>query len=148
MTISSSAWLTVALLMLGGGKALAEPADGSGVATIAVVVRADSSLRAMTRDELYAMFVLDQRGPYNPIDLPESDPTRTALYLRLASKNLTMMRALRARLVFTGAGRPPQQLELPAALARLAADQAAVVYLPAGKIPVGARVVATLGSEP
>lgn len=135
------------------GLALAGPlsgaaADTGGVGTIAVVVRADSSLRAMSLDEVYALFVLDQRQQYAPIDLPESDPTRAAFYMRLAKKNLTMMRALRSRLVFTGTGRPPQQLEMAAALARVAADHNAVAYLPAAGIPAGIRAIASLPPEP
>ncbi|WP_374512495.1 hypothetical protein [Niveibacterium sp.] len=123
-------------------------ADPAAVGAIAVVVRNDSSIRLMTRDEVYAMFVLDRRGDFHPLDLPESDPTRAAFYMRLAQKNLTMMRALRSKLVFTGTGRPPQQLDMPALIGRLAADHTAVAYLPASDLPAGTRSVAVLQPSP
>lgn len=147
-TISSDSLrgLLLACLLATCGDVVA--ADPNGVGAIAVVVRSDSSIRLMTRDEVYAMFVLDRRGDFHPIDLPESDPTRGAFYMRLAQKNLTMMRALRSKLVFTGAGRPPQQLDMPSLLGRLAADHKAIAYLPAAGLPSGTRSVAILQPDP
>ncbi|GAA5173902.1 hypothetical protein GCM10025771_02280 [Niveibacterium umoris] len=121
--------------------AMSAAADG-----VVIVVRRDSPIGSLTRDEAYNLFVLDRRGTLAPFDLPETELARQALYQELAGRNVTMMRALRARLVFSGQGRPPQQVELEEMLQRLQADRNAIGYLPAGAVPDGLRILLTLGA--
>jgi hypothetical protein len=138
--------LALALPFVAGADA--RGADIPELGAIAVVVRSDASVRSTGRDEGNAVFVLDQRQNFQPLDLPETDPIRAAFYMRLAKENLTMMRALHSTLVFTGNGRPPKQLELSALLARLAGDHNAIAYLPALDLPAGLHSVASLPAEP
>lgn len=115
---------------------------------VAIVVRADSALASLTRDEAYAMFVLDQRHGYTTFDLPDTEPAREAFYLHLAGKNLAMMRGLRARLVFSGQARPPRQLGVAELIPHLQQDPKAVAYLPVELVPAGLRVLLPLGDIP
>lgn len=113
-------------------------------ADVMVLVRADSPVQALSAAEAREIFVNDRRRGLNTLDLPETDPARQTFYQVLAGRNTTMMRALRARLVFSGQGRPPQQLEAEPLIARLQADRDAIGYLPAGAVPDGLRVVLSL----
>lgn len=115
---------------------------------VAIVVRADSALTGLSRDDAYAMFVLDQRRGYTTFDLPDTDPAREAFYQHLAGKNLAMMRGLRARLVFSGQARPPRQLGSAELIPHLLHDPKAVGYLPIELVPPGLRVLLPLGDIP
>ncbi|MCX9156009.1 hypothetical protein OPU71_07700 [Niveibacterium sp. 24ML] len=148
MTISSNGLCALVSALLMAAPGLAHGAEPDEVGIIAVVMRSDGAVRKLVREEVYAIFVLDKRGNLQPLDLPETDPVRAAFYMRLAGKSLGMMRALRSTLVFTGAGRPPKQLELAAVHERLANDPTAIAYLPMPDLPLGVRVVATLAPAP
>lgn len=148
LTTSSSRLRALASALLLAVAGLLHAAGPDEVGVIAVVVRSDSAVRKLVRDDIYAIFVLDKREGLQPLDLPETDPVRAAFYMRLAGKSLGMMRALRSRLVFTGAGRPPKQLNLAAVHERLANDHSAIAYLPLPDLPQGVRVVATLAPAP
>ena len=141
-TTSSSVRRLTAVLALLAGAASASAED------IAVVAGPDSALRRLSADEARALFVQDQRGGRLPLDLPESDPARTAFYLRLAGKNQTMMRALRANLVFTGRGRPPLEQAPTAVIQRLLDDPQVVGYLPASTVPEHCHVLLLLPGAP
>jgi len=134
-----------AALVAAGLCALAPTANGGEVA---IVVRADSALTSLSRDEAYAMFVLDQRRGYTTYDLPDTDPAREAFYLHLAGKNLAMMRGLRARLVFSGLAKPPRQLSAAELIPHLQQDPKAIAYLPVELVPPGVRVLLPLGDMP
>ncbi|WP_374403312.1 hypothetical protein [Niveibacterium sp.] len=125
----------------------ARPESACG-SEIAIVVRADSALTSLTRDEAYAMFVLDQRRDYITYDLPDTDPAREVFYLHLAGKNLAMMRGLRARLVFSGLAKPPRQLNAAELIHILQQDPKAIGYLPTDLVPPGVRVLLPLGAVP
>ncbi len=122
--------------------------DSARGSEVAIVVRADSALTSLSRDDAYAMFVLDRRRDYVTYDLPDTDPAREAFYLQLAGKNLAMMRGLRARLVFSGLAKPPRQINAAELIHILQQDPKAIGYLPADLVPPGVRVLLPLGAAP
>ncbi|MCX9156011.1 hypothetical protein OPU71_07710 [Niveibacterium sp. 24ML] len=115
---------------------------------VAVVVRKDSPVKQLSADEVYAIFIQDRRQGLVTYDVPDSDPARESFYLRVAGKTLTMMRGMRARLVFSGQARPPKQLPRDEVIQRLLADPNAIAYLPLNEVPPGLRIVLPLPDIP
>lgn len=76
-----------------------------------------------------------------PVDMPKS-PVRTVFYQRVAGKTQLQMATYWSRMMFTGAGMPPQQAESAAeVLARVAADARLVGYVDARNVDDSVNVV-------
>ena len=84
-------------------------------AQIVVVVGAKSSVSNLTREQAAAIFLgkatqLPGAGEPQLVDLQESNEVRKNFYLKVADKTPTQVKAIWARLVFSGKASPPKEL--------------------------------------
>ena len=80
-----------------------------------------------------------------PLDLPEAAPVRTDFYRKATGKEPAQVRALWARLAFTGKAQPPRELPDAAAVRKaVAADPKAIAYLDKAAVDGSVKVLLEL----
>ncbi len=82
----------------------------------------------------------------NPIiDLPDSNPARVAFDRKVLDKDVGQVKAMWARLTFTGRGQPPKEVGDAAAVKKaIAANPAAIGYIDDSAVDASVKVLATL----
>jgi hypothetical protein len=124
------------------------PLPTSPARSLLVVAHPDFPARSVGRGELSALYLRTRRtlADGTPVQVHDAqDPAlREAFQLALLGRSPVQMHAYWSRMVFSGAGRPPPQLDTAALLAQLRADSTALGYLPAGADLRGLRVLLTL----
>lgn len=79
-----------------------------------VVVSANSSLGALTQDEVRQIFNGQARRvsgvSVKPLDLPSRGDAREAFYQQVLGKSAEQMKSYWARMIFTGRGMPPREV--------------------------------------
>ncbi len=75
------------------------------------------------------------------LDQPEGAPARTEFYRQFTGKTPAQVRAYWARLIFTGKGQPPRQLDAASTAKALAANPRAIAYVDRAAVPSGTRIV-------
>ena len=111
-----------------------------------VVVSANSSLGALTQDEVRQIFNGQARRvsgvSVKPLDLPSRGDAREAFYQQVLGKSAEQMKSYWARMIFTGRGMPPREVSGEREMGLLVAnDPAFVGYLEETRVPSGLRVV-------
>jgi ABC-type phosphate transport system substrate-binding protein len=118
---------TVRFRRLLAGALLGLAATASGAADLVVIVSARSQVNALRPDQVAAIF-LGQTARFPdgleavPLDLPLGSPLRNEFYLRVASKSPALLKAHWSKMVFTGRGQPPAELQDSAAVRRRVAE--------------------------
>lgn len=118
---------TVRFRRLLAGALLGLAATASGAADLVVIVSARSQVSALRPDQVAAIF-LGQTARFPdgleavPLDLPLGSPLRNEFYLRVASKSPALLKAHWSKMVFTGRGQPPAELQDSAAVRRRVAE--------------------------
>jgi hypothetical protein len=80
-----------------------------------------------------------------PLDLPASAPARGAFYKRATSRDAAQIKAIWARITFTGNGQPPKELPDDSAIKKaVAADPKAVGYINKTSVDSTVKVVLEL----
>lgn len=129
-------WLILGLL-LALSPVAAEPA-------IVVVVRQDSPLSQLSRDDVAALFLGKTHRsndiPLLPFDSKDSD-LRERFYQEVAEMSGMRLKAYWSRIVFSGQGRPPRELSTAEARTKLADESDALIYLPEDQITPSMKVV-------
>ena len=103
--------------------------------SLAIVTAESSTLTSLTRKEVADLFLgkhkinIDGQS-VTPIDVTD-EASRDAFYQQVAEMSVLRVNAYWARLVFSGQGRPPQQLPLAEAMALAKNQPGTVTYLPA-----------------
>jgi hypothetical protein len=96
-----------------------------------VVVRSDASVSWLDRDHLYTLFMGSGLGGTAVQIVDAEDETeRAQFYQQVLGFSVNRWRAHWARLVFTGQGTPPMQLNYDELLTVLAHSSQVVAYLP------------------
>lgn len=125
-------------LMVLSGWAVAAP--------LLVVVSEDSTIRALTRQELADIY-LDRntaRSTFDAVPLDRAeDALRDRYYLALGLTPATV-RSHWAKRVFTGRGRPPPTVSAAELGTALSQQKNTLVYVDAAERPRNTRVIATL----
>lgn len=135
--------LLACLLWPGLSAVAAEPV--AEPAAFVVVVRADSPVPSLTRDEVRDLF-LGRSVPtvglaLSPLDVRD-EPVRAAFYEKLIGWSVNRWRAHWARQVFAGLSQPPTLVGVGEVVPAVLRSPLAVAYLPAGQVlPAQARVV-------
>jgi hypothetical protein len=113
-------------------------------AAIVVVVRKDSPLLQLSRDEVVALFLGKTRRsndiPLTPFDSKDNE-LRDRFYLEVADMSGMRVKAYWSRIVFSGQGRPPVEVSVSEARTKLADESDALIYLPADQVAPDMKVV-------
>lgn len=109
----------------------AEPGEA-----VVVVAGHASAITGLTRDEVTRLYLGERldggKAPLKALELDIPPWTREAFSARLLGRSPVQMRALWARLVFSGKGRPPRIVaDVDAAMRELESDPNTVVFMPA-----------------
>lgn len=121
--------------------------EGPPTDTVVVVVSSRSPVTSISRLHLADLYLgrasrFDDGRPAAPIDLEPGTPAREAFYQRYLQRSPAEIEAHWARLVFTGRGRPPPDVESGREMReRVAADPRAVGYLDRSLVDASVRVV-------
>lgn len=133
---------TLALLVLALVPGLAAAEE------LVVVVGNDSPVRALTRAQAAQVFLgkpVDLAGLERPVpvDQPEG-PVREAFYERLAGRSPSQMKAYWSKLVFTGKGTPPREIDAGLVVKAVARDPRLVGYAARRDLDGSVRAVLVL----
>ena len=135
----AKAWPSAALLLLLWASA---PRAGE----IWIVAGPTVTITALSPDELADIFLGradESRFRLRAID-QKDEALRQRFYRTVTGLSLQSLRAYWAKQVFTGRGRPPEQMSLEESEQALARLPNAITYLPKGKLPPAGKVLLTL----
>lgn len=118
-------------------------------AQVAVIVNPKAAVNALSNDQLAAFYLGKASslpgGVSQALDLPESNPAREQFYTKAAGKNGSQVKAIWARLAFSGKATPPKELPSSAEVKKLVAAQAdAIGYIEKSAVDASVKVVLTL----
>ncbi len=111
---------------------------------IAVVVKKDSPLMQLSRDEVAALFLGKTRYSNDIVVTPfdsKDKELRDRFYMAVAEMTGIRLKAYWSRIVFSGQGRPPQDLSVSEARAKLIDESGALIYLPADQVAPNMKIV-------
>jgi ABC-type phosphate transport system substrate-binding protein len=117
-----------------------------GLANIAhaetvVVVAAGSSVTSMTADEVSQVF-LGKSNSMTAFDQTEGSPTKTEFYKKVTDKELAQVKAIWAKIVFTGKGTPPKEVGGNAEVKKaVSADPKAIGYIDKSSADASVKIV-------
>lgn len=111
-------------------------------AQIAVIVGPGTAAPSKAQlEELY----LGKNFDYKPLDLADGNPLREQFYKKLTNRDLAQVKAVWARIVFTGKGlSPAAQADAAAVKKAVIADPKAVGYIDKASADASVKVVLTL----
>ena len=121
---------TFAARLLGAALALACTLSHAG--ELVVIVSARSNIDTLRPDQVAAIF-LGQSARFpdgalaTALDQPIGSNERNQFYLRVTGKTPALLKAHWSKLVFTGRGQPPRELQDSAAVRRAVADDPGVI---------------------
>jgi ABC-type phosphate transport system substrate-binding protein len=128
----------IALLTLSAALA------GTASAEVVVIVSAKNAKSAMTKDEVADVY-LGKDNSLAPIDLPESSELRNEFYTKVTGKDASQVKAVWARLIFTGKATPPKAGDSPADVkSKVAASDKAIGYVDKSAVDASVKVVLTV----
>jgi len=124
--------------------ALAFALTGFGAAVQAqVVVVGHPSNPGLNADQVVDIYTGKSQAA-TPLDQPESAPLRADFYKKAAGKDLSQMKAIWARLTFTGKAQPPKEVADSGAVKKaVAADPKAIGYIEKSAVDGSVKVLAT-----
>lgn len=131
---------------------LAAPGLDASDSEVVAVVSAQHSEVELTMEEVVDLFLGHaQRYPDGrraiPVDQSENSPQRSEFYSRHAGMTPAQLKRHWSRLIFTGRGRPPEQVgDANAVKARLAQDPNAIGYIDRDMVDESVIVVAPSSS--
>jgi ABC-type phosphate transport system substrate-binding protein len=110
-------------------------------ADVVVIVNPKNQASSLTIEQI-AQYYLGASRALKPMDLPEGSAVRDEFYRKVTNKDKAQIRALWARLIFTGKVTPPKQVASSAAVAMaVAADEQAIGYVASDAVDSSVKVV-------
>lgn len=137
-----STLLTVAIMA--GAASVTGDASAS---ELVVIVSARSTAPVLRSDQVAAIFLgqaaqLPDGATVMAIDQPVGSPTRDEFYARVASKSPALLKAYWSKLLFTGRGQPPREVDGNAAVKKLVADTPGMIgYIDRSALDASVRPV-------
>ena len=124
--------LPTLLLALCLGPTLALAPDTAPAAELAVIVSARSNIRMLSADQVAEIFLFQtNRFPNGsevvPIDQDLGSPLRDEFYSKVTHRTPALVKAHWARLIFTGRGQPPAEVDGNAAMRRMIAENPGMI---------------------
>ena len=123
-------------------------------AEILVIVNAQNPHLQLERKQVVDIFMgrvstFPGGAPAQAFDLKAGSPGRATFYKILTGKSEAQVDAYWATLVFAGRMSPPRQVDSDQALIKaVAANPAAIAYIPRQPLPAGVKVVMELNNTP
>ena len=116
------------------------------LADLAVIVSSQSPISSLSENEVRQLFTGQIKTlsgmRVEPLDMPGGSDLRNRFYQGLMGRSPEQMRAYWTRLIFTGQGKPPQEVMNQDELARLLKGSPnSIGYLPGDQVPADAKVV-------
>jgi ABC-type phosphate transport system substrate-binding protein len=113
-------------------------------AEVVVVVNPKHPAANMTADQIASIY-LGKDTSLSPVDLPESAAQRGEFYTKVAGKDSAQVKAIWARLVFTGKTQPPKEVANSAdAVKQVAGNDKAIAYVDKSAVDGSVKAVLTL----
>jgi len=110
-------------------------------AEVVVIVNAKHPAAAMSAEQIANVY-LGKDGSFAPLDLPESAPLRAEFYKKIAGKDAAQLKAMWARLIFTGKAQPPKQVGSSAdAVKQVAGNDRAIAYVDKSAVDASVKAV-------
>lgn len=117
---------------------------GTAQAEIVVIVNPNSAAAAMTAAQVADIY-LGKDTSLTPLDLPTSSASRGEFYKKVAGKDEAQIKAIWARLVFTGKSQPPKELSSSSdVVKRVAANANAIGYVERSAVDGSVKTVLTV----
>jgi ABC-type phosphate transport system substrate-binding protein len=119
----------------------------SAYAEVVVIVSANSPVTSLTAEQTARIFLgkttsFPGDGPAVPIDQIEGNAMREEFYAKVVHNSATQLSAYWAKVIFTGDGRPPVELESNVAVRRaVAKDKNAIGYIDKRYVNRSVRVI-------
>jgi hypothetical protein len=133
----------VAVVRCTAAAAIALACSTPVLAQVAVVVHPESALAAMTPEQAANVFL--GKTPTTAADLPEGSPVRQQFYAKATGKTPAQVKAIWARLTFSGKAVPPKELASAEEVKKfIAADPAAIGYIQKSDTDSSVKVVLEL----
>lgn len=127
-----------------GTMLLATLLGSAAHAELVVIVNPKSPAASMTVEEVANVY-LGKNPSFAPVDLPESAPARADFYKKVAGKDGAQVKALWARLVFTGKLQPPKEVASSSdALKYVAGNDKAIAYVEKSAVDSSVKAVLTV----
>jgi hypothetical protein len=118
--------------------------SGSAPAELVVIVNPKSPAASMTAAEVANVY-LGKNASFAPVDLPESAAARADFYKKVAGKDSAQVKALWARLVFTGKMQPPKEVASSSdALKHVASNDSGIAYVDKSVVDSSVKTVLTI----
>jgi ABC-type phosphate transport system substrate-binding protein len=113
-------------------------------AEVAVIVNPKNPAATMTAEQV-AQIYLGKSNALKAVDLPDSAPLRAEFYKKVTEKDAPQIKAIWAKLIFTGKATPPKTLSSSEAVAKaVAADVNAIGYIDSAAVDGSVKVVLTV----
>ena len=124
--------LPTLLLALCLCPALALSPNAAQAAELAVIVSARSNINMLSADQVAEIFLFQtNRFPNGsevvPIDQDLGSPLRDEFYSKVTHRTPALVKAHWARLIFTGRGQPPAEVDGNAAMRRMIAENPGMI---------------------
>jgi ABC-type phosphate transport system substrate-binding protein len=124
--------LSILLLSMCLGPALALAPNAASAAELAVIVSARSNISMLSADQVAEIFLFQtNRFPNGsevvPIDQDLGSPLRDEFYSKVTNRTPALVKAHWARLIFTGRGQPPAEVDGNAAMRRMIAENPGMI---------------------
>lgn len=116
-------------------------------AGVAIVVGAKSPAAKLSNEQVAQLYLaksatLPGAGAVLPADLPEGNPIRDAFYDKVTGRTQSQIKAMWARLMFSGAAQPPKALANAAEVKRfVASNPDAIGYIDSADVDASVKVV-------
>jgi ABC-type phosphate transport system substrate-binding protein len=112
-------------------------------AEVVVVVNAKNPASSLTAAQVADIY-LGKDSSYAPVDLPDS-AQRNEFYTKVAGKDNAQVKAIWARLVFTGKSQPPKEVGNSAdAVKHVAGNDKGIAYVDKSAVDGSVKVVLTV----
>lgn len=113
-------------------------------AEIVVIVNPKSAAANMTAEQVANVY-LGKDTSFAPVDLPESAAAREEFYKKVAGKDSAQVKAIWARLIFTGKVQPPKEVgNAGDAVKQVASNDKGIAYVEKSAVDASVKAVLTL----
>lgn len=124
--------------------AFSSVAASASASDIVVIVNPANPATAMTAAQA-SQFFLGKSSMFTPVDLPENSPVRADFYKKVAGKDLSEVKSIWSKLVFTGKAAAPKEYQSAAEVKKaIAANPTGIGYIEKSAVDSTVKVITTL----